>query len=542
MKKRRGFIFTPVFVFLFCLAGACEREKMPEVPNFIFIAVDDLNVYNTVLGSLPQNFLQKVYPDPELRADVLRRLTPSISELADEALTFTNAFCPAPLCGPSRTALMTGIPPHVSGYYHHDRHFRAYESLTDVKTLPQTLRLNGYYTTGVGKLFHKGRSYLDRGYFSDWPDQLYSWTQWLEVYTGTGKGHDSEIMAAETPSRYWPGTRHERPAFTRFGVTSLPIEESNDYRNAMHIADMITKGESIRTNLRGEEICYALPGDQNYFLGCGLFAPHLPWVVPQEFIDLFPLEEMAIDRELLEWVRADLEDLSPSGQKATSRTNFTRLLEHGLEIDGEGGDINAWKAAFQAYLATIAFSDRNVGVLLEAIHQNPGRDNTVVFLWSDHGYHNGDKNREGKTTLWEGANHCNLIILDPRREGASSGLRCDATVSLQDIYPTIMELAGLERPAHVYGHSLVPLMDDPLAADWNYPSLSTNGEGNHSLRTSEYRYLRYRNGDEELYHINEDPLEEHNLFSDPSFADELLRLRKLMDLTLAEGPYLQSKD
>ncbi len=524
-----------IAAMLLHLPFSCAREEVPEGTNFIFIAIDDLNVYNTVLGSLPVNFLQKVYPDPATRAAVLEKLTPNIQELADQSLTFNNAFCPAPLCGPSRTALLTGVPPHKSGYYHHDRHFRAYETLTGVTTLPQYLRLSGYYTSGVGKVFHKGRSYLDRGYFSDWPDQLYSWSQWLEVYIGTGKGPDFVIPEFETPSRYWPGASSPSSNFTRFGVTSLPREESNDYRNASHVADLITRGESTRSNRHGETITFRVPDDKPYFIACGLFAPHLPWIVPQEFIDLFPQDEMAIDDALLQWIRKDLEDLSPSGQKATERTGFTKLLQHGIDIDGEGGDLNAWRAAFQAYLASIAFTDRNVGLLLEAIRNNPRKENTVVFLWSDHGYHIGDKNRTGKTTLWEGANHCNLIVYDPRKEGASSGFRTDATVTLQDLYPTIAEMAGLERPDHVHGNSLLPLMDQ-ADLEWPHPALSTNGEGNHTLRTGKFRYLRYRNGDQELYDMVSDPLEITNLAGDPAYADDLERLDNLLDKVLGEEP------
>ncbi len=504
-------------------------------PNFLFIAVDDLNVYNTVLGDHPSSFLTKIYPDDSLRKDVVKRLTPNIQRLSDLGLTFNNAFCPYPLCGPSRTALLTGVPPHVSGYYEHDRHFRAYQTLTKTITLPEFLKKNGYYTAGIGKVFHKGRSYLDRGYFSDWPDQLYSWSDWVEANSGTGRTAGSSVPFEEKRSKYWDQQGRSPTNFTRFGVTNLPQEESNDYENARFIADLMVNRKATIVDIQREKRTLKLPENTPYFLACGLFAPHLPFVAQQEYFDLFPQDEMAIGDELLNWIQEDLKDLSQTAQNMTSNTHFSRLLKFGKTLDGTGGDINAWKAYFQAYLATIAYSDHNIGMLVDAIEENPQRENTIVFLWSDHGYHLGDKNRSGKTTLWEAANHSNLIIYHPALEGANRGLRTDATVSLQDIYPTIVALAGLERPAHIYGFNLKPILKDP-DIDWPHAVLNTNGEGNHSLRTQNYRYIRFKNGDQELYALKKDPLEYDNLANLEKYQDMLEQFSRQLDQRLAMGP------
>jgi arylsulfatase A-like enzyme len=276
--------------------------------------------------------------------------------------------------------------------------------------------------------------------------------------------------------------------------------------------------------------------DRPWFLACGIFAPHLPWIAREEFFDLFPQEEMKIDNQLLEWVNNDLQDLSPTGKRITSNSGFTRLLKYGREIGGSNGDIAAWKEMVQAYLATIVFSDYCIGVLVDAIEKNPKKENTVVVLFSDHGYHLGDKNRDGKTTLWEASNHCNLMIYDPRIKAAATGKKADAGVSLQDIYPTLVDLAGLEKPAHIYGRSLRPVLENP-GLPWNNPVLSTFGEGNHTLRTGDFRYLRFANGDRELYHISADVFELNNLANLSEWADKLKEMDDMLDQALLMKPF-----
>ena len=537
-KTLQTLVLTFITLLLFT---SSKTEPQPEntdflsQPNILLIAVDDLNTFNTVLGDEAGVFLEKIYPDSAQRNSVLKKLTPNLERFSEKALTFRNAYCASPLCGPSRTALLTGIPAHVSGYYHHDKHFRGYESLTKAVTLPQFFKQNGYFTSGIGKVFHKGRSYLDRGYFSDWPDQIYSWTHWIEAHSGTGASAISPERGTETLSKFWEQGKRSSSDFTRFGKTDLKVEYSNDFVNATHIAKLIIEGESSFKDINGLNQEVTLPGNQPWFLACGIFAPHLPWIARQEFFDLFPQEEMKIDKELLEWVNNDLQDLSPTGKRITMNTGFSRLLKHGREISGSNGDIAAWKEMVQAYLATIVFSDYCIGVLVDAIENNPEKENTVVVLFSDHGYHMGDKNRDGKTTLWEASNHCNLMIYDPRIEGASSGKKAVSGASLQDIYPTLVDLAGLEKPGHIYGYSLKPVLENP-ELPWSKPVLSTFEEGNHTIRTEHFRYLRFANGDRELYHINSDFFELKNLANLPDWEDKLKEMDVLLNQKLQMKP------
>ncbi|MEL7118290.1 MAG: sulfatase [Bacteroidota bacterium] len=534
-SKKTIHLFLLITTFLLLTSFNAKENVLEEPPNFLFIAVDDLNTFNSVLGIETGVFLEKVYPDLELRKAVVERLSPNLKAFSQKALTFTHAYTASPLCGPSRTALLTGVPPHVSGYYQHDKHFRHYPTLTKTITLPQHLRKNGYFTAGIGKVFHKGRAYLDRGFFSDWPDRLFSWDSWIDANSGTGAAPNSPRKGKEKVSKYWE--RGDKPArhFTRFGVTDLPSNYSNDFVNAQHIADLMVKGQSKRRDIHGDEHDISLPADQPFFLACGIFAPHLPWIAPQELYDLFPPEEMSIDQELLEWVKEDLQDLSETSKRRTKNTDFTKLLKYGIELDGAGGDINAWKAAFQAYLATVAYADRCIGVLTKAIEENPRKENTIVVLWSDHGYHIGDKNREGKTTLWEASNRCNLMIYDPRSASSNKNARSSSMVSLQDIYPTLSALAGLVRPKHVHGRDLSPLVKDPRV-EWQYPILSTFNKSNHSLRTADYRYIRYANGDQELYHMKVDPLEYKNLINDEKNRSTVESMDQQLDEILKMKP------
>ena len=512
-----------------------QAPPLSKQPNFLFIAVDDLNIYSSVLGEQPDSFLRKVYPDPALRADVLKRLTPNLQELAQSAITFDQAYTASPLCGPSRTALLTGVPTHLSGYYQHEKHFRYFDTLKDIITLPQYLKSNGYYTTGIGKVFHKGRAYLDRGVFSDWPDMQYSWDQWIEAYTGAGGKPNKGMAEQEVLSKYWPAPKQASKQFMRFGTTNVPTENSWDYQNAQWGAELINQGRATRQDLHGKTITTILPSDQPWFVAVGIFAPHQPWVVEKKYQELFPTDEMQITPELRQWVLDSLKDLSTLGLDKVSKTYFESMLEHGIQLDGAGGDINAWKSFFQAYLATIAFSDQTIGVLVDGIKKNPQANNTVVVLWSDHGYHEGDKNPEGKTTLWEAANHCNMMILDPRRKSASSGLHSQAQVSLQDLYPTVVSLAGLERPEHVHGYDLTPLLDNP-AQMWDKPVLATFGANNHAVRYQNYRYIRFSDGGQELYDLTADPHEFTNLAKQSAYQGKLTEFSQRLEILLAMKP------
>ncbi len=503
-------------------------------PNFVFIAVDDLNHYASFLDDQPDNFLQKVYPDPSVREAVTRRLTPHIQRLADQSLIFRRAYSPSPLCGPSRTALFTGLPAHVSGYYDHNQgHFRLHEPIAEVVTLPQYLKQQGYFTTGLGKLYHRGVVTEQNGVRNDWPDMDYSWSRWIERDQGIG-GPDG------LPWEYSPYSEQE--GYFRWGLSHTPLKRSWDYLNADYAATLLENGHATITDRHQVERTITLPEDQPFFLGVGIFTPHMPWFVPQEFLDLFPTDEMTgIDSALIGLMNYDAQDI-PEGiardfLSLNGQEDFNTIIANGARVDGPGtqSTINAWRSALQAYLATTAFADRSVGRILEGIEASPAHQNTVVALWGDHGWHLGEKRRFRKHSLWDGANHTVLLIRDPARRHASQGHATEHLATLQDLYPTVVARAGLRRPDHVHGRNLLPLLDQPERTDWEDAILMTFGEGNHALRTPDHYYIRYADGGIELYDLVQDPLQIENLTDSPPYHSIRAQLDAKLDELLARS-------
>jgi arylsulfatase A-like enzyme len=248
--------------------------------------------------------------------------------------------------------------------------------------------------------------------------------------------------------------------------------------------------------------------DRPFFLACGIYRPHLPWYVPQEYFDMFPLESVQLPR-LLE---NDLDDLGERAREIAYRGGGYH--EHVLRA-------GQWKRAVQGYLASIAFADTLVGTLVEALDASAYADNTVVVLWSDHGWQLGEKEHWRKFALWENVAHSVLMFRVPQGtyglpEGTVTGGRADRVVSLLDIFPTLLELSGLPPKEGTDGHSLVPLLKNPQA-EWDYPAITTYDFAEYSIRTEDWRYIRYIDDSEELYDHRNDPEEWTNLAADPKY-------------------------
>jgi arylsulfatase A-like enzyme len=238
-----------------------------------------------------------------------------------------------------------------------------------------------------------------------------------------------------------------------------------------------------------------------FFLACGIFRPHLPWYVPQDYFDRYPLESVTLPT-----VRTDdLRDVPALARRMAHPTgDHANVLEHGQ-----------WRRAVQGYLASVSFADDCVGRLIDSLDASAHADNTVVMLWSDHGWHLGEKLHWRKFALWEEATRNVLMCVAP---GVTQpGGRCDAPVNLLDIYPTLTEVCGTPTPDILEGDSLVPLLRDPSAA-WDRPTLTTYGRNNHSVRSRRWRYTRYSDGSEELYDHDADPMEWDNLAESPALA------------------------
>ncbi|MDP0496414.1 MAG: sulfatase [Verrucomicrobiota bacterium JB024] len=450
------------------LLGAASLCAQEQKPNILFIAIDDLRNY---VGYFPDEH-------PSAR-------TPNIDRLSAEGVSFTNAYCQSPMCAASRNSLMTGLLPSTTGAYGFQQR-REIPSM-EVETLPEHFRNNGYTTIGTGKLHH-GSTAEGHG-----PDP----EEWDEYWPSIDKPRIAS--SGSYAKRYHPW------ANVKWGPTVEGDEAQGDYMHAEWAVKRLEQG---------------LP--QPFFLGVGFYRPHLPWKVPQSYFDDFspssglpPVPKKA----------DDLDDVSEAG------VFFSRYLHKGRYAVEEVIAKNDWyDEALQAYLACVEFTDKQVGKVLDALAESPYADNTIVVLWTDHGYNLGEKKAWTKFTLWREADRVPLIIVVPHK---LAGKICDAPVQLLDLYPTLVSLAGLPEPAHkLEGRDISPLLED-VDAPWPYAALTTAGENNHAVSTSQWRYLRYFNGDEELYKIREDPNEWTNLAGDPVYASVKTELARFLPETNA---------
>lgn len=383
--------------------------------------------------------------------------TPNIDKLARQGTVFTRAYCPAPACNPSRTSIMTGLRPSTTGVYHNDQPWRPV--LKDAVTLTQHFMRHGYTADGGGKIFHNN--------FND----LASWRHWEKV-----KGFPAPKVV---PANGIPNTAH-----FDWGPVDARDEDMGDYKTCTWACDFLTKKH-----------------DKPFFLAVGTIRPHLPFYAPQKYFDLYPLDKIELPKTLPN----DLDDIPPAGvAMANPKGDHARVLA-----------ADQWKKAVQGYLACITFADGQLGRVLDALEKSAYRSNTIVVLWSDHGWNLGEKQHWRKFALWEETTRVTFVVNAP---GVTKpGTRCERTVNLLDLYPTLTELCGLPKKDGLDAVSMVPLLKDPGAA-WDRPAVTTHGRNNHAVRTERWRYIRYADGGEELYDHDADPLEWKNLASDPKFA------------------------
>ncbi len=471
MKSRKTLIF---FISLFW--GFHLSAQNPSSPyNVLFIGVDDLNDYVGFMDGHPQ------------------ALTPNMDRLAEESVIFTNAHCPAPKCAPSRSALMTGVYPHEE-YVPVPRYFRDVPSLSDVITLPQHFKNNDYTTLSIGKLFHH--------WDGDGADIPQSWT------------FHKSLMGDKT-------------GYLNTGPFALPIEESMLYGDPCMLENNFTVPPIGPIDVPTEDYvethsarwaAQRLGSEYNkpFFLSCGFFKPHIPLYVPQEWFDLFEDTD-------IEFPPINYEDYDDIPEYAL---NFAYTFQFGKYDECEIKD-----ELILAYLANVAYVDYCIGIILDALDNSIYKDNTIVVLWSDHGHHQGEKLHFSKNTLWEESTRVPFLMKIPNY--SQNGQRVDSPVNLMDIYPTLTEICNLP-PIETGGRSLLPLMDDPRNK-WDYPSITTLDTFNHSIRTRDWRYIRYKNGSEELYNLPTDPQEWDNLIGAANHQDILDSLSMQLDDILDGG-------
>lgn len=404
--------------------------------------------------------------------------TPHIDALAQRGVNFTNAHCQAPICNCSRVSMHLGKLPSTTGMYFLAPNFRDADATRNEETMFQYFRRHGYYLSTRGKIFH-GR--VDNRSFDH-----------VEPNVGWRRG--KQKLRYKVPGSH---------ALWDWGQVDVPDEQQKDYLTAAWAADQLPQ---------------LARRDQPFFLAVGFHLPHVPIYASKKWFDMYPLDKV----QLPDVLATDRQDLSEYSQLLTLNPTGPRhewMVQH-----------DEWKHAVQAYLATNSFVDSLVGMVLEGLQQSGAADNTVVVLWSDHGFHLGEKLRWAKRTLWEETTRVPLILAGPKING---GQQCSRPVGLIDVYPTLAQLCDLPVRDGLEGVSLMPLLRDS-AGEWDRPAITTFGPGNHSIRSEFWRYTRYADGSEELYDHRTDPHEWNNLAANSGYTSVMARHRKYLPTTDAE--------
>ena len=438
-------------------------------PDILFIAIDDLNDW---VGPLDGH--------PQVR-------TPNMDRLAERGMVFTNAHTTAPLCNPSRTALMSGLSPSTSGVYFNSPDWRTLEIFEDIRTLPGYFQDAGYRTLGAGKMFHSST-------FNAWAYYGYNDTTAWDAYYPS--------LERQIPDEIRP---HDRPA------NGTPFSVNVDW--AAVAADDRAMGDGQVVDWSARQLL-AETGSPR-FNAVGIYRPHLPWYLPQKYFDLYPLDAV----ELPVVLEDDLDDISEIARLQGDSSAMSPMGIHEWALEA-----GVWKDGVRAYLASVSFADTMLGQVLDALEQSGRGDNTIIVMFSDHGWHLGEKARWRKHTLWRESTRVPLIVVAPGI--TQPGSRSDVPVSLLDLYPTLTELAGLPTPDHVEGLSLLPLLEDPGVSLERGAVVTTYGYRNHAVSSDGYRYIVYSDGSEELYDLESDPHEWTNRAADPALSTVRAELRE----------------
>lgn len=445
---------------LFFFLSLCSLLQAQNKPNILFIAVDDLNDYvNCMEGSI-------------------QIPTPNIDRLAAQGTLFTNAHCQAPICGPSRASIMTGLYPSSTGNYLQLRDGNIKKANTVASQaifMPDYFESHGYKTMAVGKIYHNG-------------DAAQSFDEYGGRFAWFGPKPEKRF-------NYDPALLPHKVGNTQTDWGAYPSHDSllTDYLSAQWATQKLQENH-----------------DQPFFLAVGFVRPHVPWYVPQKWLDQFPLESI----QFPPYLASDYDDIPNMGKRVSEAPMMPTTEE--LQKSGQ------WKKALQAYMASVAFVDAQIGKVLTALENSPYHKNTIVVLWSDHGYHMGEKNRLAKQALWERATRTILIFKDVDHKKASS---CQQPVQLIDIYPTLISMCDLPPLSYLEGNSLQPLLQNPKH-NWPQVALAFYGEGNIAIRDQRFRLIQYEDGSQEFYDMKKDPNEWYNLAHLPKYQKKIGQLTK----------------
>ena len=449
-------------------------------PNVLFIAIDDLR--------------------PELGCYGATHIkSPNIDALAKSGITFNRAYCQQAVCSPSRISLMTGRRPDTTKIYDLEAALR--KTLPDVVTLPQHFKNHGYHAAGFGKIYHGGLDDAESWSVPHTPNRAMQYA-------------DPKILAdvKQKGAEGWEqGGKNKGPAWEAADCADNALPDG-------YVADKAIAAMQAA----------AAKKDQPFFLAVGFEKPHLPFVAPKKYFDLYPpLAQIKLPENLE----------APKNAPALALTNWAEMRPYtGVPKKGPLNEQQA-KELIRAYDACVSYADAQVGRLLDELKRLGVSDNTIVILWGDHGYQLGEQGLWCKHTNFENSTRVPLILRAPSQK--SRGTRTDALAELVDVYPTLCQLADLPLPEGLEGKSLAPLLENPdkplkSAAFSQYPRRDDKVMG-YSIRTPRFRYTEWQENWQsgepkviarELYDHEKDPRETINVVEDPKHADAVKQLAR----------------
>ena len=406
-------------------------------PNVLFVIVDDMNGYG---------FYNK-YPGVKM---------PYLDKLQKQSVVFDHAYCAVPKCVPSRAAVLSGLPANITGaYLNASKPWKQSRVLSEIVSLPECFKDNGYTTFGRGKIFHNNP-----------PEERFKAMWDNEVYSGGFKPFPDPENQVQ--GRFW-------------GIQAFADKEFPDVMNSDAVMEFLNKDH-----------------DKPFFITLGIYRPHTPFTAPQRFFDMYDLNEIILPPG---YKKNDTEDIPEMGKRLIDKLKRFRTAGTGNE--------EMWKKMIWAYLACNTFADWSVGRVIETLDAGKYADNTIVVLWSDNGYHCGEKNHWEKSVPWELGVKTPMLIRIPNMKNA--GKVCSLPVNLIDIYPTLVDYCGIDPPSNpLAGKSLRPLLEKPDKFT-SKPVVSILGKKYTSVRDKRYRYIQYPDGTEELYDHKNDNFEHNNL-------------------------------
>ena len=474
MKKKLSSITCMGITFLiFCMISCTEKKPSDKTSNL----VKQPNVLFIAIDDL-NDWITPLGGNDQ-------SISPNIDAFATQAVNFTKNYCTSPGCAPSRASVMTGKYPYNSGMYSNYQDWRKVPKLENAVTLGQYFRENGYYAAGAGKIYH----------YSHIAPRT-----WDDYFPSQEQNMPKEYIPENAPMNMPPFTY----MYNMFDWAELPFadEETADYQSINYISEQLQRQH-----------------DKPFFLACGIYRPHLPWYVPKKYFDLFPLEDIKLPA-IIENDTADL------GNRAKE------LMRRGGNYHKHIVEAGKWKEAIRGYLASVAYADAMLGRLLNNLSDSEHADNTIVVLWSDHGWQLGEKMHWRKFALWENVIRTTLMIKVPKGiESLPAGSFANKEIleptSLIDLYPTLVDLCGLPQREDLDGLSLKPYLKKE-SEYLDRPIVTSYDQVDFSIRYKHWHYINYVDGTEELYDLKNDPNEWYNMAENADMKSIKLELKKLL--------------